>query len=108
MRKTHYLAIGAIALLCTACHPEQQPIRDLGTLTERLVKSDTWSAADWDDALLYYNEIDQALNQYEYSEQERNRIDSLQTVCKGAFLSHDWGEDVPVDMLNAFIMSGLY
>jgi len=91
MMKKHlfllFLLLSATVLV--ACDPNQTAKNDLAKLTERIeTKSADWSAADWDDALLAYNEICQTIERYEYTDEELREIGRLKGKCSAMFLQH--------------------
>lgn len=101
-----FLPLLLLTLLFAGCNPAQSTMNDLEKLTERIEnKSDKWSAADWDDALMHYSEICETLKRYDYTPEETRHIGELKGRCKAKFYTHQFGTDMQ-DATDAFIELG--
>ena len=101
-----FLPLMLLTILLAGCNPSQSSLNDLEKFTERIeTKSDKWSAADWDDALMHYSEICETLNRYEYTPEEKHHIGELKGRCKAKFYKHQFGKDMQ-DATDAFIELG--
>lgn len=102
-----FLSLLLLSLLFVACNPSQTAKDDLRKFTERIEqKSDKWSDADWDDALMHYSEICQTLDQYKYTAEEKVEIGKLKGRCQAQFVKHSFNNGVN-DATDTFLeMSG--
>lgn len=101
-----FLPLLLLPLLLTACHPEQMAMNDLQKFTERIeMKSDGWSDADWDDALMHYSEICQTIERYDYTDEQRHQIGELKGRCMAKFYKHSF-DDATQGMHDSFIELG--
>ena len=81
-------------------------MEDLQKFTERIEqKSDKWSEADWDDAVMHYSEICQTIERYDYSEEELRTIGNLKGRCLAQFSKHAF-DNGRQDIHDAFIELG--
>ena len=95
-----------LTAVLVACNPSQMAFDDLQKFTERIEnKSDNWSDADWDDALMHFAEISQTLDRYEYSDEQKLEIAKLKGRCKVQFAKHSF-DNMNDEMLNAIIEFG--
>lgn len=84
-----FLPLLMLSLMLAACNPSQSAIDDLQAFTERIEqKSDRWSEADWDDALMHFSEITQTIDRYSYSDEQQSTIDELKMRCIALFYEH--------------------
>ena len=88
-----FLPLALLALLLAACNPSQSSLDELQKFTERIEqKSPDWSDADWDDAAIYYSEICQTLDRYDYTEEQLREIGKLKGRCLAQFAKHSFNE----------------
>ena len=84
-----FLPLLMLSLMLAACNPSQTAVDDLQKLTERIEqKSDNWSEADWDDAVMNYSEICQTIDRYDYTDAELRQIGELKGRCLAKFYRH--------------------
>jgi hypothetical protein len=89
-----FLSLLLLSLLFVACNPSETAFNDLQKFTERIEqKSDNWSAADWDEAVLHYADICQTLDNYEYTDEQKREIGKLKGRCKAKFAKHSLDEN---------------
>ena len=101
-----FLPLLLLTMTLAACNPSQMAVDDLQKFTERIEnKSDNWSDADWDDALMHFAEISQTLDRYEYSDEQKLEIAKLKGRCKVQFAKHSF-DNMNDEMLNAIIEFG--
>lgn len=101
-----FLPLVLLSLLLAACNPSQTAVDDLQKFTERIEsKSDNWSDADWDDALMHYSELCQTIEQYDYNDSRRYEIGELKGRCMAQFYKHSF-DDATRGMHDAFIELG--
>ena len=101
-----FLPLMLLTILLAGCNPSQSAMNDLEKFTERIeTKSDKWSAADWDDAVMNYSEICETLTRYEYTPEEKRHIGELKGRCKAQFFKHQFGEDTQ-DALDTILELG--
>ena len=100
------LPLMLLSLILAACNPSQTALADLEKFTERIeTKSDNWSEADWDDAVLLYSEICQTIERYDYTDEELRNIGKLKGRCLAQFSKHSF-DKAGQDMHDAFIELG--
>ena len=101
-----FLPLLLLSLLLAACNPSQTAVDDLQKFTERIeTKSDRWSDADWDDALLHYSELCQTIERYDYNDEQLREIGELKGRCMAQFYKHSF-DDAAKGMHDAFIELG--
>jgi len=101
-----FIPLLMLSLMLAACNPSQTAMDDLQKFTERIeTKSDNWSDAAWDDALLHYSEICQTIERYDYTEEELRTIGRLKGRCIAQFSKHSF-DCAGKDMHDAFIELG--
>ena len=101
-----FLPLLMLSLLLAACHPSETAFNDLQKFTERIeTKSDNWSDADWDDALMHYSEICQTLERYDYSEEQSYEIGQMKGRCMAKFYKHATKETTD-ELHDAFLELG--
>lgn len=85
-----FIFITLSLLLLSSCNFKQQSVSKLEKFTERIEqKSDSWSEADWDDALQNFDEIDASLDRYEFADSTEERyIADLKVRCILKFMEH--------------------
>ncbi len=87
MKKVIFIVLSFFFLTC--CDVKQSAVEKLEKFTERIEqKSDDWSAADWDDALQNFSEIDGTLQRYEYADSTEQYIANLKARCVLKFTEH--------------------
>jgi len=101
-----FIPLLMLSLLLAACNPSQTAMDDLQKFTERIeTKSDNWSEADWDDAVVHYSEICQTIERYDYSEEQIHEIGRLKGRCVARFSKHAFDSGTQ-DIHDAFIELG--
>lgn len=69
-------------ILCCSCSSKQDPITDLEDLAFELKEnSEDYSQSDWEKAAVKYSEIEEQMQQYEYSDEELKQIGKLKAQC---------------------------
>lgn len=95
-----------MSLMLVACNPSEMAVSDLQKFTERIeTKSDRWSEADWDDALIHYSELCQTIERYDYDEEQTREIGKLKGRCLAQFSKHSF-DGATKEMHDAFIELG--
>ena len=95
-----------LSLMLAACNPSQMAVDDLQKFTERIeTKSDRWSDADWDDAVMYYSELCQTIERYDYDDEQLHEIGELKGRCMAQFYKHSF-DDATKGVHDAFIELG--
>ena len=101
-----FIPLLMLSLLLASCHPSQTAVADLEKFTERIeMKSDGWSEADWDDAVIHYAEIVQTLERYDYTDEELHHIGELKGRCLAQFSKHSFN-NAGQELHDAFIELG--
>lgn len=79
-RITRFLfALGILTFVSVSCVTNKSTINDLASLQEELEKdSDSFEEKDWEDFLQRYEELENEMNQREYTTQERKEIRKIQ------------------------------
>jgi hypothetical protein len=94
MKTKQIFAIGTLLvtmLFFTACDPKEQALNDLQEFTQYLEQNKTtFTAEQWDQSLIQYDEICQAISQYEteYTSAEQNIIGRNKGRCQVIFAKH--------------------
>ena len=84
-----FLHLLMLSLILAACNPSQSALNDLQKFTDRIEqKSERWSEADWDDALMHFSEITQTIDRYDYTDEQQRTIDELKMRCIAQFYEH--------------------
>ena len=70
-----YLLVSVLVLVLTSCNNKQAPVRKLETLDRTLMqKSDSFTTQDWENAIAEYEQIEQELSMYDYTDEELRMI----------------------------------
>lgn len=94
MKTKKIFAIGTLflsMLFFTACDPKEQALNDLQEFTQYLEQNKTtFTAEQWDQSLIQYDEICNEIAQYEteYTATEQNSIGRLKGRCQVIFTKH--------------------
>ena len=94
MKSKKIFAIGTLLLsmlFFTACDPKEQALNDLQEFTQYLEQNNaTFTAEQWDQSLIQYDEICKTISQYEaeYSSAEQNIIGRNKGRCQVIFTKH--------------------
>ena len=90
MKRLIFILFSLFLLL--SCNVKQNTVNQLERFTERIEqKSDSWSQADWDDALQHFDEIDGRLMRYEFADSTDRYIADLKVRCIIKFTEHYYG-----------------
>lgn len=69
-------------VLCCSCSSKQGPINDLEDLAFELEEnSEDYSQSDWEEAAIRYSEIEEQMEQYEYTDEELRQVGKLKAKC---------------------------
>ncbi len=68
----------ACVFLFSSCENKQTPIKKLEKLDRALVqKSESFTEQDWENAMMEYEQIEQELSMYDYTDEELHQIGKL-------------------------------
>ena len=68
----------ACVFLFSSCENKQTPIKKLEKLDRALVqKSESFTEQDWENAMMEYEQIEQELSMYDYTDEELRQIGKL-------------------------------
>lgn len=87
MKKFLYLVLSLILPLaiCFSCQTKQSPIDELQSLAFELEEEgQDYSEADWEKAIVKFQEIQDDMQQYEYTDEELKEIGRLKGKCVAA------------------------
>ena len=69
-------------ILCCSCSSKQVPINDLEDLAIELKEnSEVYSQSDWEKVAVRFSEIEEQMQQYEYTDEELKKIGKLKAQC---------------------------
>ena len=76
------LMLAIMATIISSCSPKQDPINDLEDLATELKENfENFSKEDWENAQNEFVEIENKLNEYEYTDEELKKIGKLKAKC---------------------------
>lgn len=87
-------------ILCCSCSSKQSPINDLEDLAFELKEnSEGYSQSDWEKVAVRYSEIEEQMQQYEYTDEELKEIGKLKAQCFKAIV-HSSAKNIKKQMRN--------
>jgi peptidoglycan hydrolase CwlO-like protein len=79
--------IGFVVLIFFSCNSKNEPIDDLKDLSLELQEnSNNYTEKDWEEAKQEYENIDNQLKQYNYTDEELKEIGKLKSKCSTYFM----------------------
>lgn len=100
---SYFLASVLVAMIFSSCSSKQDPINELEELAFELKEnSEDYSQSDWEKIAVKYSEIEDQLQQYEYTDEELKQIGKLKAQCVRAIV-HSSANNLK-DLMHSFQM----
>ena len=89
MRKLSLFTITIMLIIASCSDKKTDVLNDFEAFTEELVSNyKDYTQDDWDVAQNQFGQINEELEQYDYSDEELNRIGELKGQCFAVFAKH--------------------